>query len=67
MKMWKRAGIAAVLVTAAVGIMSPAASAAPMPWDISLVHQPAPTQGTAITSVGETGTVSVLCGPPCYQ
>lgn len=31
MKMRKRAGIAAMLITATVGIMSPAASAAPMP------------------------------------
>jgi hypothetical protein len=67
MKMWKRAGLAAVLVTATVGIMSPAASAAPMPWDTSLVHRPAPTQGTAITSAGESGTVTVRCAPPCYQ
>jgi hypothetical protein len=67
MKMWQRAGIAAVLVTATVGIMSPAASAAPMPWETSRVHQPAPTQGTAITSAVGTGTVSVLCGNPCYQ
>lgn len=50
MKMWKRAGIAAVLVAATVGIASPAASAAPMPWETSLVHKPAPTQSTAITS-----------------
>ena len=67
MKMWKRAGIAAELVTATVGIMSPAASAAPVPWETSLVHQPAPAQGTAITSADETGTVTILCSGNCYQ
>ncbi|MEV8541678.1 hypothetical protein [Streptomyces sp. NPDC051572] len=67
MKMRKRAGIAAVLITAAVGIMSPAASAAPMPWETSLVHKPAPTQSTAITPAGETGTVTILCSGGCYQ
>ena len=67
MKMWKRAGIAAALVTATVGIMSPAASAAPMPWETSLVHQPAPTQSPAITPADETGTVTILCSGGCYQ
>lgn len=67
MKMWQRAGIAAVLVTATVGIMGPAASAAPMPWETSRVHKPALTQATAITSVGESGTVAIRCAPPCYQ
>lgn len=66
MRMWKRAGIASVLVAATVGIMSPAASAAPMPWETSLMHQPAP-QIAPVSSAVETGTVSVLCGPPCYQ
>ena len=66
MKMWKRAGIASVLVAATVGIMSPAASAAPMPWETSRVHQPAPQVAPASSAVG-TGTVSVLCGTPCYQ
>ncbi|MFD4556151.1 hypothetical protein ACFWP5_17845 [Streptomyces sp. NPDC058469] len=67
MKMWKRAGIAAVLTAATVAIMSPAASAAPMPWETSRVHKPAPAQDTAITSAGETGTVTILCVGGCYQ
>lgn len=37
MTMWKRAGIAAVLAAAMVGIVTPAASAAPAPWDTSTV------------------------------
>jgi hypothetical protein len=67
MKMWKRAGIAAVLVTATVGIMTPTASAAPMPWETSRVHKPTPTQATTITSAAETGTVTILCSGGCYQ
>ncbi|MCX4814330.1 hypothetical protein OG601_27425 [Streptomyces sp. NBC_01239] len=67
MRTWKRAGIAAVLTAAASGIVSPAASAAPMQWETSLVHRPAPTQSTAITPAGETGTVTVLCSGGCYQ
>ena len=65
MKMWKRAGIAAVLVTTTVGIMGPAASAAPMPWETSRVHQPTPAQGTAISPADET--VTILCSGNCYQ
>ncbi|UXX95708.1 hypothetical protein N7U49_34655 [Streptomyces sp. AD2-2] len=67
MKTWKRAGIAAVLTAVAIGITSPAASAAPMPWETSLVHRPAPTQSTAIVPAGETGTVTILCSGNCYQ
>ncbi|MFJ8135808.1 hypothetical protein [Streptomyces sp. NPDC096013] len=47
--------------------MSPAASAAPMPWETSLVHRPAPTRSTAVTPAGETGTVTVLCSGSCYE
>lgn len=67
MRTWKRAGIAAVLTAAAIGIMSPAASAVPMPWETSLVHRPAPTHSTTITPAGETGTVTILCSGNCYQ
>ncbi|MGR3869307.1 hypothetical protein ACUXZZ_12000 [Streptomyces graminifolii] len=67
MKTWKRAGIAAVLTAATIGIMSPAASAAPMSWETGLVHRPTPTQSTAITPAGETGTITILCSGGCYQ
>ncbi|MGW3101071.1 hypothetical protein [Streptomyces sp. NPDC001100] len=63
MRVWKRAGIAVVLAAATVGLVGPAASAAPAPWETSRAHRPAPTQGPA----AEAGTVSVRCGPPCYQ
>lgn len=64
MRLLKRAGIAAVLAAAAVGIMSPAASAAPMPWG---VHQHASAQGAAHSSAGETSTLRIQCGAPCYE
>ncbi|MFJ3899062.1 MULTISPECIES: hypothetical protein [unclassified Streptomyces] len=35
--MWKRAGIAALLTAVMTGIVTPAASAAPMPWETSTV------------------------------
>lgn len=41
----KRVWIAVVVAAAAVGLMAPAASAAPMPWEASRVHHPAPAQG----------------------
>ncbi|MFE2421371.1 hypothetical protein [Streptomyces hokutonensis] len=67
MKVWKRAGIAVVLAAATVGLAGPVASAAPAPWETSRAHRPAPAQGAAVFPVGETGTVSVRCGTPCYQ
>jgi hypothetical protein len=67
MRTWKRAGIAAVLAVATVGIVSPAAWAAPAPWETSRAHRPAPAQGATASPVGEAGTVTVRCGTPCYQ
>ncbi|WP_329256085.1 hypothetical protein OG223_32200 [Streptomyces sp. NBC_01478] len=67
MRVWKRVGIAVVLAAATVGIVSPAASAAPAPWDISRAHRPTPAQGATAFSVGDASTVSALCGNPCYQ
>ncbi len=49
MRMWKRAGIAALLTAAMVGIVTPAASAAPMPWETSTVT---PAVRAALLSVG---------------
>ncbi len=66
MRVWKRAGIAVVLAAATVGLVGPAASAAPAPWDISRAHRPAPTHATVFPAA-ESGTVSVRCGNPCYQ
>ncbi|SEE32511.1 hypothetical protein SAMN05216489_06210 [Streptomyces sp. 3213] len=67
MSVWKRAGIAVVLAAAAVGLVGPAASAAPAPWETSRAHRPAPTRVAAVFPAGEAGTVSVRCGTPCYQ
>ncbi|MGQ4430482.1 MULTISPECIES: hypothetical protein [unclassified Streptomyces] len=43
MRMWKRAGITALLTAAMIGIVTPAASAAPVPLETSTV---APLCGT---------------------
>ncbi|WP_329258939.1 hypothetical protein OG223_38395 [Streptomyces sp. NBC_01478] len=67
MTVWKRVGIVTVVAAATVGIMSPAASAAPTSWETSRVHQPTPAQGTAVSSADGTGTVTVLCSGGCYQ
>lgn len=68
MTVWRRVGIVAVVATATVGTMSPAASAAPMPWEASRAHRPAPAQGTAVSPAdGTTGTITVLCSGGCYQ
>ncbi|WP_427920457.1 hypothetical protein [Streptomyces sp. cg40] len=67
MRVWKRAGIAVVLAAATVGLVGPAASAAPAPWETSRAHRPAPERGAAVVPAGEAGTVSVRCGNPCYQ
>ncbi|MET7489769.1 hypothetical protein [Streptomyces sp. NPDC005538] len=67
MRMLKRVGLAAVLAAVTVGIVGPAASAAPMPWETSRAHGSSPAQGATVVSAGEVGTVTVLCGNPCYQ
>ncbi|WP_439945737.1 hypothetical protein [Streptomyces sp. BBFR109] len=42
------------------------AMAAPMPWETS--NTPTTTiHHVPSTAAGESGTVTVLCGPPCYQ
>ncbi|MEV5645886.1 hypothetical protein AB0L67_38185 [Streptomyces flaveolus] len=53
------------VATAAFTALGPQAMTAPMPWETSktpeaVTHHPS-------TAAGERGTVTVLCGPPCYQ
>ncbi|MCG8970395.1 hypothetical protein [Streptomyces sp. CL12-4] len=53
------------VATAAITALGPQAVAAPMPWETSkaptaVTHHPS-------TAAGERGTVTVLCGSPCYQ
>ncbi|MET7567892.1 hypothetical protein ABZT04_05235 [Streptomyces sp. NPDC005492] len=61
MRALKRVGIVVALAVVTVGVVGPAASAAPMPWETSRA------QGVVAVSPAEVGTVTVLCGDPCYQ
>jgi hypothetical protein len=61
----KRAVAAVFVATAAFTALAPQAIAAPMPWETSKTPT-APTHHTAVTTAGG-GTVTVLCGNPCYQ
>ncbi|MGW2462299.1 hypothetical protein ACWC4J_12510 [Streptomyces sp. NPDC001356] len=54
------------LATAAFTALAPQAVAAPMPWETSRTPT-APAHGTAPVAADGGGTVTVLCGPPCYQ
>lgn len=56
---------AAVLTAAVLTALAPQAMAAPMPWETSKI----PTVITHVTAFPTAGggTVTVLCGDPCYQ
>ncbi|MFF9497944.1 hypothetical protein [Streptomyces flaveolus] len=65
MHLRKRALAVVFVASAAFTALGPQAMAAPMPWETSktptaVTHHPSP-------AAGERGTVTVLCGPPCYQ
>ncbi|MFJ4633445.1 hypothetical protein [Streptomyces sp. NPDC088847] len=61
----KRALAVVFVATAAFVALGPQAMAAPMPWETSKT----PTAVTHNTSMAasDSSTVTVLCGPPCYQ
>ncbi|MFF8727135.1 hypothetical protein ACF073_11665 [Streptomyces sp. NPDC015171] len=66
MRLSKRAVAAVFVAAAAFATAAPQAVAAPMPWETSEV----PTTTTHVTDsakAGGSGTVTVLCGNPCYQ
>ncbi|MFE7168405.1 hypothetical protein [Streptomyces sp. NPDC057616] len=65
MRLRKRAVAAVFAATAAFTALAPQAMAAPMPWETS--KTPTTTRNTTLTPVGDHGTVTVLCGDPCYQ
>jgi hypothetical protein len=66
MRLRKRAVAVVFAATAAVTALAPQAMAAPMPWETS--KTPATiTHDTTSAVAGESGTVTVLCGNPCYQ
>ncbi|MFJ8777906.1 hypothetical protein [Streptomyces sp. NPDC102476] len=61
MNVHKRAITVVFLAAIALGSIGAPAMAAPMPWETSKVP-PVPA-----ASDGPNGTVTVQCGPPCYQ
>ncbi|MET8563788.1 hypothetical protein ABZV75_25670 [Streptomyces flaveolus] len=66
MRLRERAVAAVFVATAAFTALAPQAVAAPMPWETSKVPV-ASGHGTTSTAAGGSGTVTVLCGNPCYQ
>ncbi|MEW2573033.1 hypothetical protein [Streptomyces sp. NPDC047070] len=53
------------MTTAAFTALAPQAMAAPMPWETSKTPTTPATSYVPATAAG--GTVTVLCGNPCYQ
>ncbi|MEW2515514.1 hypothetical protein [Streptomyces sp. NPDC046870] len=66
MRLRRRAVSALFVATAAVTALAPRAVAAPMPWETSRTPT-APAHGTTSVAADGSGTVTVLCGNPCYQ
>ncbi|MEU5889117.1 hypothetical protein ABZ835_20090 [Streptomyces sp. NPDC047461] len=62
----KRAVVAVFVTTAAFTAIAPQAMAVPMPWETSKTPA-ATTHHTSSTAIGKSGTITVLCAPPCYQ
>ncbi|MFG2462971.1 hypothetical protein ACGFWE_38725 [Streptomyces sp. NPDC048523] len=70
MNLRKRVITVVFLAATALGALGAPAMAVPMPWETSKV--PAIPAVPAVTAVpvatgGHIGTVTVRCGPPCYQ
>ncbi|MEV6051867.1 hypothetical protein [Streptomyces sp. NPDC052107] len=66
MRLRKRAVAAVFVATAAFTALASQAVAAPMPCETSKTPT-VTTHDTTSTPAGGTGTVTVLCGTPCYQ
>lgn len=65
MHLRKRAVAAVFVATSAFIALAPQAFAAPMPWETG--KTPVTTHNTTLRPAGHHDTVTVLCGPPCYQ
>ncbi|MFG2731607.1 hypothetical protein [Streptomyces canus] len=65
MHLRKRALAVVFVATAAFAALGPQAMAAPMPWETS--KTPAAATHSTSTAAGESGTVTVLCGAPCFE
>ena len=63
MSLRKRATTAVFVATMVLAALAPQAVAAPMPWETSKT----PTHHIFSTAASSGGTVTVLCGDPCYQ
>ncbi|MFI6564236.1 hypothetical protein [Streptomyces sp. NPDC050534] len=66
MSLRKRAIAVAFVAAAAFGALGAPAMAAPMPWETSRTPT-VTTHDSAATPAGGSGTVTILCGNPCYQ
>ncbi|WP_328930887.1 MULTISPECIES: hypothetical protein [unclassified Streptomyces] len=66
MRLRKRAIAAVFVTTAAFTAIAPQAMAAPMPWETSKIPA-AKTHHANSTANSKSGTVTPLCGTPCYQ
>ncbi|MER8006651.1 hypothetical protein [Streptomyces sp. NPDC094149] len=66
MRMPERAAATVFVATIALTALAPQAMAAPLPWETSKTPT-ITTHHVPSTAAGDSGTVSVLCGPPCYQ
>jgi hypothetical protein len=63
MRLRKRAVAVVFVATAAFTSLAPQAMAAPLPWQTPTTT----THITTATAASNSGTVTVLCGNPCYQ
>jgi hypothetical protein len=66
MRLRKRAIAAVFMSTAVFTALAPQAMAAPMPWETSKTPT-ATAHHVPSTAASDTGTITVLCGTPCYQ
>ncbi|MFJ9120144.1 hypothetical protein ACIRJO_31950 [Streptomyces sp. NPDC102394] len=63
MRLHQRAVAAVFVTTVALIALAPHAVAAPMTWETSK----SPTHHVVSSAASSSGTVTVLCGNPCYQ
>ena len=66
MRLRRGAVAAAFVAIAAFTSLAPQAVAAPMPWETSNIPT-ATIYDVTFPAVGDSGTVTALCDPPCCQ
>ncbi|MGW4144594.1 hypothetical protein ACWELV_49285 [Streptomyces mirabilis] len=67
MRVRMRATAVLFVAVAVGGVVAPAASALPAPWETSSVHHPVHAQGYQVSADHLSGTVTVMCPGGCYQ